>query len=196
MGRKVCNGDPENYYFINMKFIQTSIIGAYRIELEKKVDDRGFFARTWDSNEFKKRGLSTEFVQASMSSTSKSGTLRGMHFQKPPHAENKLIRVTRGIIYDVMIDLREHSQTYMQWFGTELSDTNRLSLYIPEGIAHGFITLSDNVELHYFMTAYYEPEAQSGVRYDDPAFNIKWPIEVAKISKKDASYPDFRRDSV
>ena len=179
-----------------MRFSATSIHGAYVLDLEKREDDRGFFARTWDSSEFKKRGLSAKFVQASMSSTSKSGTLRGMHFQKPPHAENKLIRVTRGIMYDVMIDLREHSQTYMQWFGTELSDTNRLSLYIPEGIAHGFITLSDNVEIHYFMTSYYKQESQTGVRYDDPAFKIKWPIEVAKISKKDASFPDYRRDSV
>lgn len=179
-----------------MKFIKTALSGAYLIELEKKADERGFFARIWDMAEFEKKGMSTLFVQGSKSRTHNRGTLRGMHFQKPPHAENKLVRVTRGAVYDVIVDLRKQSPTYKQWYGVELSAENGRSIYIPEGLAHGFITLSDDVEISYLMTACFKPEAQSGIRYDDPNFNITWPKEVKHISLRDAAYPDYTEENL
>jgi dTDP-4-dehydrorhamnose 3,5-epimerase len=174
-----------------MKFTETKLAGAFVIDLEKRADERGFFARTWDKQEFEKRGLATNFVQASMSYTKKRGTLRGIHYQKAPHVENKLIHVTKGKIYDCIVDLRKGSSTYKKWFGIELSGDTYQGLYIPEGFAHGFITLTDNVEVRYMMTAVYESAAQAGVRYDDPAFAISWPIPITTISKKDANFIDY-----
>lgn len=174
-----------------MKFTQTPLSGVYRIELEKKVDERGFFARTWCVNEFTEHGLNTNFVQQNMSLTLKKGTLRGMHFQKAPHSETKVVRCTRGRIFDVIIDLRPESPTHKKWFGIELSKENCKMLYIPEGFAHGFVTLERNCEVSYLVTAFYSPQAESGVRYNDPVFGIKWPIQVTTISNKDMSFPDY-----
>jgi dTDP-4-dehydrorhamnose 3,5-epimerase len=179
-----------------MKLIKTSLQGAMLVELEKKEDDRGFFARTWDIDVFGKAGLKTAFVQANMSHTLKKGTLRGLHFQRSPHAEAKLIRVTRGAIYDVIIDLRKQSPTYKQWYGIELSEENCTAIFVPEGFAHGFVTLKDNTEVSYFVTAFYTPEADTGIRYNDPAFNILWPIPITSVSDKDASFPDYREEQL
>ena len=179
-----------------MKFTQTPLTGAYIINLEKKTDDRGFFARTWCTQEFGQHGLNPNLVQQNMSLTLKKGTLRGMHFQTPPHAETKVVRCTRGAIYDVIIDLRPNSPTHKHWFGVELTAKNYQMIYVPEGFAHGFVTLTDNSEVSYLVTAFYNPESDSGVRYNDPAFNIKWPIPITTISDKDASFPDYQGESL
>lgn len=174
-----------------MIFTPTPLAGALTIELEKRIDDRGFFARTWCAREFGEQGLNTNLVQQNMSLTLKKGTLRGMHFQKAPHSETKLVRCTRGSIFDVIIDLRPDSPTHKQWFGAELTADNYKMLYVPEGFAHGFVTLTDDVEVSYLVTAFYTPEADSGVRFNDPAFNIVWPTEVLHVSPKDAIFPDY-----
>lgn len=175
-----------------MIFTETKLKGAYVIELEKREDDRGFFARTWCAKEFGAVGLKTNLVQQNMSLTFKRGTLRGMHFQTAPHAETKVVRCTKGRIYDVIIDLRPESETYKQWFGIELSADKYNMLYVPEGFAHGFVTIEDNCEVSYLVTAFYEKTADSGVRYNDPAFNIEWPIEVTHVSEKDAAFADYK----
>ena len=175
-----------------MTFEESSLPGAYMIGLERREDDRGFFARTFCANEFADRGLETGLVQANMSWNPKQGTLRGMHFQRPPHAEVKVIRATRGAIYDVIIDLREDSPTYKRWFGVELTEENRTALYVPKGFAHGFQTLAPDTEVHYLVTEFYTPDAEDGVRWDDPAFGIEWPDPAnAIVSPKDAAWPDF-----
>lgn len=174
-----------------MKFTKTPLEGSYVIELEKRNDERGFFARTWCADEFAKQGLKTNLVQQNMSLTVKKGMLRGMHFQKIPHAETKVVRCTSGRIFDVIVDLRPESPTHKKWFGIELSRENYKMLYIPEGFAHGFVTLEDNSEVSYLVTAFYTPEADSGVRFNDPAFGIKWPIAVMNVSEKDAAFPDY-----
>lgn len=175
-----------------MKFTKTPLEGAYVVELERKNDQRGFFARTWCVDEFSKHGLKTNLAQQNMSLTMKRGTLRGMHFQKAPHAETKVVRCTKGAIYDVIIDLRPDSPTHRQWFGIELTSENYNMVYVPEGFAHGFITLEDNSEVSYLVTSFYTPDAESGVRYDDPAFGIKWPIPFTLVSDRDASFTDYR----
>lgn len=174
-----------------MIFTETPLQGAFTIQLEKRQDDRGFFARTWCANEFANAGLKTNLAQQNMSLTLKAGTIRGMHFQKAPHSETKVIRVTCGRIYDVIIDLRSQSPTYKQWFGIELSRDNYTMLYVPEGFAHGFVTLEDTCEVSYLVTAFFTPDADSGVRYNDPAFAIQWPIPITLVSEKDANFPDF-----
>jgi len=175
-----------------MTIEESSLPGAYMIGLERREDDRGFFARTFCANEFADRGLETGLVQANMSWNPKQGTLRGMHFQRPPHAEVKVIRATRGAIYDVIIDLREDSPTYKRWFGVELTEENRTALYVPKGFAHGFQTLAPDTEVHYLVTEFYTPDAEDGVRWDDPAFGIEWPDPAnAIVSPKDAAWPDF-----
>lgn len=176
-----------------MIFTPTTLPGSYIIDLEKRQDDRGFFARTWCAEEFGKFGLNTNLVQQNMSYTKSQGTLRGMHFQKSPHAETKVVRCTRGSLYDVIIDLRPESPTYTQWFGITLIQDNYQMVYVPEGFAHGFVTLEDNTEASYLVTAAYNPEADSGVRYNDPTFNIKWPIPVTLVSDKDANFADFKK---
>lgn len=174
-----------------MKFRKTTIDGLLIIDIEKNLDSRGFFARVWDKKEVESTGILTHFVQGNVSLTLKKGTIRGLHFQLPPYEEQKLVRVTRGSIYDVTVDLRKASPTYKQWVGIELTAENRTSIVVPQGCAHGFITLTDNVEVSYWTTALYTPDAQAGIRYNDPTFRIRWPINVTSISKRDLTWPDF-----
>jgi dTDP-4-dehydrorhamnose 3,5-epimerase len=175
-----------------MIFQQTELPGAYIIELEKRADERGFFARAWCLREFTAHGLTAQLVQANISYNKQRGTLRGMHYQAKPFAEVKLVRCTRGAIYDVIIDLRRDSPTYLRWIGVELTAAGHRMLYVPEGFAHGFQTLSDDAEVMYQVSQYYTPDAEGGVRYDDPAFGIDWPLEVAVISEKDRRWPDYQ----
>jgi dTDP-4-dehydrorhamnose 3,5-epimerase len=175
-----------------MIFTETPIAGAYVIEVERMEDDRGFFARTWCQREFEKHGLDSRLVQCNLSFNRSKGTLRGMHYQAPPHAEAKLVRCTAGAFYDVIVDLRPGSKSFRQWFGIELTADNRRALFIPEGLAHGFLTLADQTEVFYQMSEFYTPEGARGVRWDDPVFGIRWPAAVAVISPRDAAYPDFR----
>ena len=175
-----------------MKFTDTGIGGVWVIEAERLEDERGFFARTWDTEEFADRGLNPRLAQCSISYNRAVGTLRGMHYQVAPHAEAKLVRCTAGAIFDVALDLRPDSSTVGEWFGTELSAENRRALYVPEDCAHGFLTLDDGCEVHYQISQSYAPEAARGVRWDDPAFAISWPGEVVVINERDRSYPDFR----
>jgi len=173
-------------------FEETRLPGAFVIDLERREDSRGFFARTWCARELGDHGLSTRLVQANMSWNPRRGTLRGMHFQHPPHAEAKLVRCTRGAIHDVIIDLRRDSPTYKQWIGVDLTPENGRALYVPEGFAHGFQTLVPDTEVHYLVSEFYTPESEGGVRWNDPAFGIEWPDPAnAFLSDKDASWPDF-----
>lgn len=175
-----------------MIFVETALKGAYVIEIERLEDERGFFARTWCQREFESHGLNPRLVQCNISFNKKKGTLRGMHYQAPPFEEAKLIRCTRGALYDVIIDLRVTSPTFMQHFGIILTPEQRNMLYVPEGFAHGFLTLEDNTEVFYQMSEFYAPAYARGVRWNDPAFGIQWPIPVQVISERDASYPDFK----
>jgi dTDP-4-dehydrorhamnose 3,5-epimerase len=177
-----------------MIFKDAGIDGVLVIEPERHEDERGFFARTWDPDEFAERGLNPELAQCSISFNRARGTLRGLHYQAPPHEEAKLVRCTAGAIFDVAVDLRPGSSTFRDWFGIELSAENRLALYIPEGCAHGFLTLADDSEVHYQISHAYVPDAGRGVRWDDPAFAIRWPGEVVVINDRDRSYADFRRE--
>ena len=176
-----------------MKLDPTALPGAYVVELERLEDERGWFARTYDADALRDAGVDPTNVQSSVSFNSRAGTLRGMHYQEPPHAEDKLVRCTRGAIYDVIVDLRPASDAYCQWFGIELTPDNGRELLIPKGCAHGFQTLVDGTEVHYQMSYPFVPGAGRGVRWDDPAFGIEWPAaERRVISERDASYPDFR----
>jgi len=175
-----------------MKFTKTKLKDAYIVELEPIEDGRGFFARSFCHEEFKKLGLNFDIAQCNISYSKKKGTLRGMHYQKAPHEEAKLVRCISGAIYDVIIDLRAGSPTYCQWIAFELSAGNYKALYIPEGFAHGFQTLEDDTVVSYHMSEYYHPECALGIRWDDSALNIKWPSDKKIISKKDLSYKDFR----
>lgn len=172
-----------------MQFKETSLAGAYVVELDVFEDDRGFFARGFCAEEFSKLGLKPEVKQANISSNHKKGTLRGLHYQMLPAVEAKFIRCTKGAIYDVICDLREDSPTYMQHFGVELTAENRRALYIPEMFAHGYQTLEDNTEVFYQVSEFYTPNVESGYRYDDPKLDISWPLEVSTISEKDLSWP-------
>ena len=174
-----------------MIFLPTVLPGAFIVDLDRRVDDRGYFARTWCQREFAEMGLNTTFVQCSISHSSCSGTLRGMHWQDAPHGESKLVRCTNGVIWDVLIDLRPESPTYTKHIGVELSAHSGRALYIPEGMAHGFVTLVDGCEVSYQMSAYHEPEAARGVRWDDPTFDIDWPVTNPILHPRDAAYPDF-----
>jgi dTDP-4-dehydrorhamnose 3,5-epimerase len=174
-------------------FTETELDGAYIVDLEPREDDRGFFARAWCANEFAEHGLSTELVQSNLAFNRRQGTLRGMHFQREPHAEVKLVRCTRGAVYDAIIDLRSGSQTYMRWIGIELTDENRRALYVPKGFAHGYQTLVDDTEIFYQVSEFYSPEFEDGVRWNDPAFGIRWPDPATPLlSSKDAAWPDYR----
>ncbi len=175
-----------------MRFVPQDIEGVWLIELEPIADLRGAFARTFCAREFAAHGLATDFVQHSRSLTRNKGALRGMHFQKPPHAETKLVSCIRGGIYDVCLDLRQGSKTFGRWMAVELSADNAHQLYIPAGCAHGFQALSDDCEVEYLISQYYVPEAGAGVRWDDPQFAIKWPLPVAAMSDKDRAWPDFQ----
>lgn len=174
-----------------MRFHPTDLADAVLIELEKRSDDRGFFARTFCEAEFAQAGLKTRFVQANASGNPRAGTLRGLHYQVEPHAEVKVIRCTRGAIFDVIVDLRRDSPSYRRWQGFELTAAEGTMLYIPEGFAHGYQTLADDTEVAYQVSAPYAPGAEAGIRHDDPAFGISWPLPVTAISEKDASWPDF-----
>ena len=174
-----------------MIFTETKLKGAFIIEPERLEDERGFFARTFCRKEFEAHGLNPNLVQCSVSYNRLKGTLRGMHYQIPPHEEAKLIRCTMGAIYDVMLDLRPNSPTYRQWVSAELTGENRLTLYVPEGIAHGFQTLQDQTEVLYQMSEFYNAESARGVRWDDPFFAIQWLGKPLVISRKDESYRDF-----
>jgi dTDP-4-dehydrorhamnose 3,5-epimerase len=173
-------------------FTHTELPGAFVIDLERREDERGFFARAWCMDEFGDHALSTRVVQCNIAFNRTRGTLRGMHFQEPPHAEVKLVRCSRGAIYDVIIDLRPESPTYMQWIGVELTEQNGRMLYVPEGFAHGYQTLADDTETFYQVSEFYAPQAEGGVRWDDPAFGIEWPLEVSVISEKDARWADYQ----
>ena len=171
-----------------MKFIPTILNGSFTIQLDPINDERGWFARYFCKKEFSTIGHEKEWVQMNHSFSLKKGTLRGMHFQKPPHSEVKLVRCIQGSVFDVIIDLRKDSPTFLKWFGAELSAENKLMMYIPEGFAHGFQTLEDNSGLLYMHTAYYSPEAESGLRYNDPQVNISWPLEISEISMRDTNH--------
>lgn len=173
-----------------MKFTESRLSGLFVVEIEPRVDERGFFARSWCAREFSEHGLNARIVQCNISMNATAGTLRGMHFQRIPHEEAKLIRCTRGSLYDVAIDLRADSPTFLQWFGETLSAENRRMIYIPPGFAHGFVTLENETEVSYQMTEFYEPGAGCGVRWDDPLFGIRWPREPSVIAERDRSYPD------
>ena len=172
-------------------FRETSLAGAFVIEPEKREDERGFFARTFCREEFAMRGLNTEVVQCNVSFNKRKGTLRGMHYQVPPFAEAKLIRCTAGAIFDVIIDLRESSETFRRHFAVELCASTGRMLYIPEGFAHGFQTLLDDTEVFYQMSQAYAPQCARGVRWNDPAFGIEWPLAERTMHERDRNYPDF-----
>lgn len=174
-----------------MKFIETELKGAFIVEPEILKDERGFFARTWCRKEFEQHGLNSDMVQCNISFNLNKGTLRGMHYQASPFEEAKLARCTMGAIYDVIIDLRPNSKTFMQWIEVELSAENRKMIYIPEGFAHGFQTLENDTEVFYQMSEFYAPEYARGIRWNDPQFNIEWPDDVRIISVKDKRYHDF-----
>jgi len=173
-------------------FRETKLPGAFVIELQKHEDERGFFARSWCRREFEAHGLDPRMAQCDVSFNKVKGTLRGMHYQAAPCAEAKLVRCTRGAIYDVIIDLRRESVTYKQHVSEVLSSNNYKALFVPEGFAHGFQTLEDNSEVFYQMSAFYSPEHQRGLRYNDPAFRINWPVDATVISDRDRNYEDFK----
>jgi dTDP-4-dehydrorhamnose 3,5-epimerase len=177
-------------------FEKTALAGAWIIDVELARDERGGFARTFCEREFAAHGLATRFPQCNVSTNRKAGTLRGMHYQLPPHAEVKLVRCTRGSILDVIVDLRSGSPTRLDWIALELSAATRRALYVPEGFAHGFLTLEDDTEVFYQMGAFHEPGAARGFRWDDPLFAIGWPRRPAVISARDAGYPDARADAL
>lgn len=174
-----------------MLFQPTNLADAYLIDLEKATDERGFFARSWCVQEFAAHGLDSNLVQCNLSYNLRQGTLRGMHYQLAPFAETKLVRCIRGALYDVIIDLRPTSSTYLHWLGVTLSAENRTALYVPQGFAHGFQTLTDETEVFYQMSTFYAPEYARGLRWNDPRFNIEWPLPVTEMSARDQNYPDF-----
>ncbi len=171
-----------------MRFTETKLPGAYIIDVDLHADDRGFFARAFCAREFADKGLNPAFVQANISFNAKKGTLRGLHYQIEPAAETKLVRCTRGAIYDVIVDLRPGSPTYLQHAGVELTAENRRALYVPKMFAHGYQTLSDDAEVVYQVDAFYEPTLERGLRYDDPRLQIEWPEPVTAISNKDRAW--------
>ena len=174
-----------------MRFVETGLRDAYLIQPEKRGDERGFFARAWCEREFSDMGLETRIAQANMSRSADVGTLRGMHLLVPPDAETKIIRCTAGAVYDVIIDLRPESPSYLQWYGARLDAVDHAALYVPGGFAHGFLTLEPDSEVYYLVSAFYAPEAERGVRFDDGQFGIQWPGEIRVVSDKDRSWPDY-----
>ena len=174
-----------------MRFDPTTLHGAWRIHLEPIRDRRGYFARTFCVDEFAANSLETNYRQHSISFSAHKGTLRGMHYQREPHCEVKVVRCVRGAIWDVIIDIRPESRTYGRWQEFELSSTNGHQLYVPPGFAHGFQTLCDDVEVNYLISVPYAPQSAWGIRYDDPAFGITWPLPVTEMSEKDTHWPNF-----
>ena len=171
-----------------MEFIESKIKGVYLISVEKIEDNRGFFTRTWDVQEFKNRNLESNFVQSSISFNKKKGTIRGIHFQLSPYEETKIVSCIAGKVFDVIVDLRKNSPTFKQWESNLLDSINHDMLYIPKGIAHGFQTIDDNSEIYYKMSEYYRPEYYSGVKFDDPNLKINWPLELSNISETDKNW--------
>jgi dTDP-4-dehydrorhamnose 3,5-epimerase len=172
----------------------TDVDGAWLIDIERREDERGFFARVWCRQELATRQLNSEVAQASISYNRLRGTLRGLHFQQAPHAETKIVRCTRGAVFDVIVDLRPHSPTFRGWQGFKLTAENYRAVYVPKGVAHGFQTLVDDTEVVYQISTPYAPEAAGGHRYDDPAFAISWPIQVSVVSSRDLAWPAFATD--
>lgn len=188
---KICCFDTRGKK-IKMIFEELVLEGVFKIQLEKIEDERGFFSRSWDKIEFEKHGLNTKIIQSNISFNKNKGTLRGLHYQISPYEEAKLIRCNQGKIYEVMLDLRKESKTYKQWDSIELSQNDYSLLYVPEGFALGFQTLEDNTELIYQMSEKYVPESARGINYKDPEFNIKWPLEIKRISERDSSFEFFK----
>jgi len=174
-----------------LKFIKTKLQDCYLIELDRIVDERGSFVRIWDQNEFNKNGINPDFVQCNISFNTKRGTIRGLHYQEVPYQEGKLVRCSKGKIFEVMIDLRKNSKTYKQWESVELDSREDLELFVPEGFALGVQTLEDNSEIFYQMSQFYKPKSSKGIRWNDPTFNIKWPLEPTIISDKDRNLKDY-----
>jgi dTDP-4-dehydrorhamnose 3,5-epimerase len=174
-----------------MKFNETELPGVWLIDLERRTDERGYFARTWCEQEFRKHGLNSAVTQINTAVSTRAGTLRGMHFQSAPDAEVKVVRCVRGAVFDVALDLRRESPTFRRWHGATLSAANGLALYIPEGFAHGYVTLEPDTELSYMASVSYAPKSARGVRFDDPQFAIRWPRAAEVISEQDRNWPDF-----
>ena len=174
-----------------VKFTPLPLVGAHLIHLEKRGDDRGFFARFFCEEEFARQGLLAQFKQINNSLSVKQGTLRGMHYQLPPAAEVKVVRCIQGALFDVILDLRPHSPTFGKWCGETLSAVNRAMMYVPEGFAHGFVTLEPDTEVIYLVSAAYAPAAERGIRYDDPKFGIRWPVTPMELSEKDRKWPAY-----
>jgi dTDP-4-dehydrorhamnose 3,5-epimerase len=173
-----------------MIFHQTPLPDVVLIGLQPRIDDRGAFARIFCADEFKKHGLETQFVQANISKNTNAGTVRGMHFQHEPQAEVKLVHCIAGSIYDVVIDIRKDSATYLKWFGAELSQDNGMMMYVPRGFAHGYQALTDGATVHYMVSAFYAPNAEGGLRHNDPVIGIQWPLPISDVSTKDAAWPN------
>jgi len=178
-----------------MIFVPTPIPGAFVIRLERREDDRGFFARVWCKREFAEHGVDVDMLQANISHNRLAGTLRGMHYSRPPSREGKLVSCQRGKIFDVLVDLRPQSPTFLRHFGAQLDESTRQALYVPPGVAHGFQTLEDDCDVLYMMSDFYSPNLADGARYDDPAFGIEWPLPVSVIAERDRLYPDFDRET-
>lgn len=174
-----------------MIFTQTPLVGSYLINLEKRGDNRGFFARFFCEREFQQAGLEYHFVQFNNSLTAHKGTLRGMHYQLPPTPEVKVVRCIKGALFDVIVDLRPDSPTFKKWYGAELTAENRTMMYVPRGFAHGLVTLQDDTEAFYLVSAFYSPNQERGLRYNDSTIKIEWPIPIQETSEKDRSWPDF-----
>ncbi len=174
-----------------MIFTETKLKGAYIVEIKQLSDERGFFGRSWCKREMEEHGLNGNVVQANTSLSKYKGTMRGMHYQKHPYEETKFLRCTKGAVYDVIVDLRKDSPTFLQWIGMELTEDNYKMIYVPEKFAHGFVTLTDNSEVTYLVTQFYTPGAEAGLRYNDEKLNIQWPVPVTVVSEKDKIHPDF-----
>lgn len=177
-----------------MEFTETSLSGAFLISLKKIEDHRGFFARGWCRDELADHGLTSNMVQLNVAFSHKKGTIRGLHYQVAPHQEAKLVRCTRGAVFDVIVDLRPNSSTRGQWFGAELTAENALMMYVPEGFAHGYLTMTDATETYYLTSVPFAPSAARGLRYNEPAFGISWPLPVSVVSDADAKWPDYVMD--
>lgn len=174
-----------------MIFTETKLKGAFVIDVERREDERGFFGRAWCKKEFEAQGLNSDAVQANISFNKKKGTLRGMHYQSAPFSENKIVQCTSGSLYDVIIDIRTDSPSFKQWVGVELTAESFRIIYVPKGFAHGFITLEDNTAVHYWVTQYHTPASEAGIRFDDPMFNIEWPLAPVLVSEKDRVHAPF-----
>lgn len=179
-----------------MLFKETKLEGVFVVEPELIIDERGFFACSWSPEEFEKQGLNPRLIQCNISFNNKQGTVRGLHFQEKPHEEAKLVRCTRGAMFDVAVDLRRDSPTCLQWVAVDLTADNRRMFYIPEGFAHGYQTLSDDTEVFYQMSESYHPESARGLRWDDPVIGIEWPRKVTVISERDRAFELLDRNSV